>query len=615
MIVLEIHARAPLLDGAEFGAAGAYERIVATAHGWLDPADPANAAIADLAHAQRDAHGRIAWKSDVLILRPADPARGCGRLLYEVNNRGRVMIFASLCGGKPGNDPHDIAALGNALPLRHGFIMVWSGWDAGAPRAHGGLGISVPEARIDGKPITGTIREEFISGTRAGTLDGFSLSYPTATDDRLRCHLSVRPRRDAPARTIADWSFAGSRRVVLLPIGTKPEPGAIYEFSYPATQPKVLGIGFAATRDLVSHLRNDRSAQALLGRRMTHALGFGISQAGRYLREHIALGFNRDPQGRRVFDGVLTHVAGTGRLFFNTRFAQPGRTRTWHEDRDFPEIAFPFSTAPCPDPLTGGAPAALLRGDGSDPKLIETNTGTEYWQKGASLLHTDPAGTRDLDLPANVRGYFLAGTQHAGKAGMPRDPGPCRLPRNPHDPMPAMRALLIALDAWVAQDIAPPPSRLPRIADGTLVQAQAVVFPPMPGFSPPRAANDMTPVPDWTVPVRTPAGYAVLVPQVDADGNETAGIRLPDIAAPDGTYAGWNLYAAPMPDGELADRDGIFLAFSATPEAARQTGDARTPANLRPDRAKARAEAARRLLQDRLLLAEDAALWTGDHAR
>ncbi|MDE2514941.1 MAG: hypothetical protein KGL12_02840 [Rhodospirillales bacterium] len=610
MIVLEILSRAPFLDGAEFGTTGAYERIVARAHGWLDAADPANAPIADLALAQRDAHGRIAWQSDVLILRPADAARGNGRLLYEVNNRGRVMIFASLCGGAPGNDPREVATLGDALPLRRGFTLVWSGWDAGAPRAGGGLGITVPEAvQPDGSPIVAPIREEFISGTRAGTLDGFPLAYDCATEDRARCRLSVRPRRDAPARTLSDWAFAGARRIALLPAGTRPDPGAIYEFSYPACRPRVLGIGFAATRDLVAYLRHDGAAAALLGRRMEHALGFGISQAGRYLREHIALGFNRDPQGRRVFDGVLTHVAGTGRLFFNTRFAQPGRTRTFHEDRDFPEIAFPFSTAPCTDPHAPGAPASLLRGDGSDPKLIETNTGTEYWQKGASLLHTDPTGTRDLALPATVRGYFLAGTQHAGKAGMPADPGPCRLPRNPHDPMAAVRALLVALDAWVSTGRAPPDSRLPRIDDGTLVPADRVAFPAMPGFIAPRAANSVAPLADWTAPAEAP-GYAVLVPQVDADGNEIAGIRLPEIAAPLGTYTGWNLYAAPMPDGELADRDGIFLPFAADAAAAKASGDARLSRGERADPAPARAAIARALCDAGLLLAEDAARWT-----
>ena len=216
-----------------------------------------------------------------------------------------------------------------------------------------------------------------------------------------------------------------------------------------------------------------------------------------------------------------------------------------------------------------------MRGDDSDPKVIETNTSTEYWQKGASLLHTDPDGTRDVALPANVRGYYLPGTQHGGKAGMPRDAGPCTNPRNWHDPMPAIRALLVALDEWVANGREPPPSRLPRIADGTLVRAEAVAWPKLAALVPPRAANDVVALGDWTDPQPPARAWQALVPQVDADGNEIAGIRLPDIAVPRGTFTGWNLYKAPLPDGELADRDGTYLAFAATRAEREQSGDPR----------------------------------------
>jgi hypothetical protein len=310
-----------------------------------------------------------------------------------------------------------------------------------------------------------------------------------------------------------------------------------------------------------------------------------------------------------VFDGVFTHVAGIGRVFHNTPFAQPFRTRTWHEDHDFPEVEFPFSAATLVDPISGTSDA-LLRGEESDPKLIETNTSTEYWQKGASLLHTDPLGTQDVALPAKVRGYLLAGTQHGGKANMPRDKGPCVNPRNWHDPMPAIRALLVALDEWVVTDRAPPDSRLPHIADGTLVPAEEVVLPPVPGLTRPRAANDVAPLPDWTQPQAPARAWRALVPQVDLDGNERAGIRLPDIAVPRGTFTGWNLYAAPYASGELADRDGTFLAFAETPAARQAAGDPRPSLQERYADAAAYGAAVRdcvaALQRDRLLLAEDA---------
>ena len=573
---IEIKSRAPFVGGASFGPIGAYERLDGVAIGELDPTHPANRTIVNLDKAPRNARGRVEYRSDICILRPTDAEKANGRILYEVNNRGRIMLLANLCAGKPGNQPQTVADIGNALPLRRGFTLVWSGWDPGAPRANGGLGLDAPIATNNGTPIVRRIREEFISGSRGGELTQFRLSYEAATrDDAV---LTARRTQTAPRRPVA-FEFVDARTVRLTQ--GVPEPGSIYELRYNATNPRVLGIGFAATRDIVAHLRNSADGRDLLGHRPAHALAFGISQAGRYLRDHLAQGFNRDETGARVFDGMFTHVAGIGRVFFNTEFGQPGRTRTWHEDHDFPEIEYPFATA------------GLLRGD--DTKVIETNTSTEYWQKGASLLHTD--GTRDAALPPNVRGYYLPGTQHGGKAGMPRDPGPCINPRNWHDPMPAIRALLVALDEWVANGREPPPSRLPRIDDGTLVRAEAVAWPKVAGLTPPRAANDVAALDDWSDPKAPVQTWQALVPQVDADGNEVAGVRLPDIAVPTGMFTGWNLYRAPMPEGELADRDGTYLAF----------GKARYPS--KEAHAAHVAEVVAALQADRLLLEEDAAAY------
>ena len=594
---IEIKSRDSLVGGAAFGTAGAYERIDGVASGVLNPGHRRNRGIALLDQAPRNANGLVAYRSDFVLLRPADAAKGNGRLLYEVNNRGRIMLFANLCAGMTGNQPATAADLGNALPLRLGFSLLWTGWDPAAPKATG-LTLEVPV--IEG--LTKPIREEFVSGTRLGVHEVFKLAYEAVGE------ASVTVRRTQQAAHVPVAAEMVDRRTVR-PLA-EIETGSIYEVRYQATKPRVLGIGFAATRDVVSYMRHEGAA--LTGRPLEHTLAFGISQAGRYLRDHIAQGFNADEDGRRVFDGVLSHVAGIGRVFCNTPFGQPFRTRTWHEDHDFPEVEFPHSAAPMDDPVTGRS-GALMPGDITDPLLIETNTSTEYWQKGASLLHTDPLGTRDVDVPANVRVYLLAGSQHGGKAGMPRDHGPCFYPRNWHDPMPAVRALLVALDAWVAAGHPPPPSRVPRIDDGTLVPADRVKFPALPEFMWPGAANDVVPLLDWTDPMPAPRAYAALVPQVDADGNEIAGIRLPDVAVPTGTFAGWNLYDAPYPEGELADRDGTFLAFSPT-EAER--GDDPRP-SLEARQYQANHAAATRmviaaLLQDRLLLQEDAAIYISD---
>lgn len=590
MIVdIDIKSRTPFAGGAAFGDVGAYERIEGTATGALDPAHPGNKGIALLDRAPADASGRVAYRSDFILLRPVDPAKGNGRLLYEVNNRGRIMIFANLCAGAAGNQPASGADLGNALPLKRGFAMLWSGWDPGAPKPTG-LSLDVPI--IDG--IVQPIREEFVSGTRLGVHEVFKLSHEAVG----AASVTVRRTQTAERHPVASEMIDARTVRPLQPV----ETGSIYEVRYQATKPRVLGIGYAATRDIVSHVRRSD----LLGRPVEHTLAFGISQAGRYLRDHIWLGFNADEDGRRVFDGVYTHVAGIGKVFHNTPFGQPFRTRTWHEDHDFPEVAFPFSSTPMDDPLTG-ASGALMRGDASDPKMIETNTSTEYWQKGASLLHTDPLGQRDVDPPADVRTFLIAGSQHGGKAGMPRDPGPCVHPRNWHDPMPAVRALLVALDAWVAEGTEPPASRVPRIADGTLVPADRVAFPAIPGMVRPKDACDVAPLADWTDPAPAVRMYGALVPQVDAGGNEIAGIRLPDIAVPVGTFTGWNVYRSPYPDGELADRDGSFLAFPAT-DADRGSDPRASVAalykdNTRSGKVKTEAE---RLRRDRLLLADDA---------
>ena len=596
---IAVTRREPFVGGAEFGASGAYERIGGSASGTLDPRHPANRGIALLDQAPRNADGLVEYRTDFVLLRPADPVRGNGRLLYEVNNRGRIMLFQNLCAGAAGNEPKTAADVGNALPLRLGFCLLWTGWDAGAPKATG-LSLDVPA--IEG--LTRDIRDEFVSGTRLGRHEAFRLSHESTGRG---ISVTVRRTQTAPRQPVA-FERTDPRTIRL--VGATPETGSIYEVRYEATNPRVQGMGFAATRDLISHLR--RHGQAQTGRSITHTLAFGISQAGRYLRDHIAQGFNGDEDGNRVFDGVFTHVAGIGRVFHNTPFAQPFRTRTWHEDHDFPEIEFPFSSASLTDPLTGRT-GAVLRGDATDPKLIETNTSTEYWQKGASLLHTDPMGTRDVTLPPNVRGYLMAGTQHGGKAGMPRDNGPCVAPRNWHDPMPAVRALLVALDEWVTTGRPPPDSRLPRIADGTLVPAREVAIP---GLTPPRAANDVAPLTDWTNPAppsHTPPARAwhPLVPAVDADGNERAGVRLPDIAAPRATFTGWNLYAEPYPAGELADRDGTCIPFAATKAEREAAGDPRPSIAERYPTPAGYAAAVDRvvdtLLKDRLLLNEDAA--------
>jgi Alpha/beta hydrolase domain len=583
---IEIKAVEPLADSAPFGAAGAYERVIGVAKGEVDPKAPQNKGIALIDKAPVNAGGKVEYTTDFFILRPKDPAKGNGRILYEVNNRGRKMLIGNLCDGPQGmNDPKTVADLGNAFPLRQGWTIVWSGWDPDAPRANMGLGLTAPVATDHGKPIVQTVRDEFVSGTRGGALEAFKLSYEMANQDGAK--LTVRERQADAPQDVA-WTAIDAKSIKLA--DGKPKPGYIYEFTYQATKPKVQGLGFAATRDFVSFLRHAPAGREATGGAITHALAIGFSQAGRYLRHHISEGFNRDEQGRPVFDGIHSHIAGVGRLFFNVPFSQPARTSTQHEDHTAPEAWFPFSTATLEDPLTRQK-GSVFRGDGCDPKLIETNTSTEYWQKGASLLTTDPMGMKDVDLPSNTRAYMIAGTQHGGRAGATTDAGHNVNPRNPHNPMPAVRALLVALDNWVAKGLEPPATRTPTLRDGTLVEPDKTGFPSIPGAAVVKVTN-------LVKPSSGTGAYRTLVSKVDADGNEVAGIRLPDIAVPLAAYTGWNEYKPPYPRGELADRDGSYFAFAPEKISARYGNRAGYVAKVRTT--------IEQLKNDRLLLQEDA---------
>ncbi len=459
------------------------------------------------------------------------------------------------------------------------------------------------------------------------------LNYPAATMDKSKARLTVRTRHsDQRTEVPADqWEFENARSIRLLPKGTKFTPVAIYELWYEATGARVVGMGYAATRDVVSFLRYESADDkgtpnpiAGQGGGIRHAIAFGGSQAGRFLRHYVELGMNKDLRGRKVFDGVYSHTAGAGKVFANHAFAEPGRTTTQHEDHDYPENWFPFSTAQVTDPLTGKS-GALMRGDGSDPLMIETNTSTEYWQKAASLLTADPTGKRDLALPASSRVYLIAGTQHGGRAGLKPTPGLCANPTNPHSPAPAMRALVVALEQWVTEGIAPPASRVPSIAKGDMVDYAAVPMPKVKGFTISSVGNRVTPPVDWVDPPGSAAhthggpnvlagadgAYGTKVSAVDSDGNETAGILLPPIAVPLATYTGWNVYRdAPS---ELCDRDGSYVPFAKTKAERTTDGDPRPSIEERygsRDAYVAKVNAAAdALVRERLLLPADAAAY------
>lgn len=628
VVEFELDAIEPFADGASFGDHGSYVRVSGVAHGVLDPADPQNAVVVNLDQAPRNADGLVEYDMDVFILRPSEPGAGNGTILYDVTNRGRKFLLhwlndAPSTSGAAINDPKTLEDAGNGFVLREGYTIVWSGWDPGAPSGPGLMAIRAPVATADGEPIVQQIRDEWVFGTRGpGDQATASLSYEAASLDPAAARLTVRAHRgDQHVDIAADgWEYVDAHTIRLLPEGTNFDDGRIYNFWYPAKDPVVLGIGYAAMRDLISFFRYQPADDAgnvnpvALSSSTTGidaGLAIGISQSGRALRHFIELGMNQDEDGRQVFDGVLPHISGAGKVFANHQFGHSFRTATRHQDYSFPENWFPFAYAELDDPITG-AQASLLRGDGFDPLVIETNTSTEYWQKSASLLHTDPEGQRDVELADGARVYLIAGTQHGGRVGLSAEPGGCANPQNPHNPAPALRALLVALDQWVSDGTAPPPSQVPTIGAGTLVPLEAVKFPGLPGAEMPRYVTEYGVLESWVDPtIDAGPSYASLVSQVDGDGNEVAGIRLPPIAVPLGTYTGWNVYPADFAAGELCDRNGSFIAFATTEAEREAAGDTRSSLEARyptrGDYVTQVSAAASALVQQRLLLPEDAA--------
>src|SRR5262249_26413637 len=381
------------------------------------------------------------------------------------------------------------------------------------------------------------------------------LSYPAATLDPSQASLTVREREQDPriALPSSAWTYLSPTQIQ---ISRSPEldAGAIYEFIYPARDPIVMGLGFAAMRDVVSFLRwqsrddrgnpNPLNIEGAPGIQQVYA--FGSSQSGRYLRDMLWQGFMEDEDGRRVFDGIIAHKAGSRKTFTNFEFSQPGRFSRQHEDHLYGGDQFPFTYESRFDSISEKTDGLLARCRDSStcPKIMHTDTGTEPWQARSSLVVVDELGSDDIPLPTNVRAYYFSSTQH-GPALMP-ELGICQQLSNPAPFSPALRALLVALDRWVPYGFRPPASRFPRIDDGTLVPSlpqSEQGFPEIPGVTYDGLVNELS---ELDTSVQPPApipgrDYVVLVPKVDADGNDLAGIRLPGIEAPLATFTGWNL--------------------------------------------------------------------------
>jgi hypothetical protein len=642
-VELSITERFPFADGYEFGAVGAYERLVGRAHFAVDPDAPAQRHITDLDKAPTDAEGLVRFTGDFSILKPVDPGRRNRRIFFDYGNRGNKRMLQFFNDAPASNDPRTKAHAGNGFLMRRGYTVVWLAWQGDLLPGNGRMLLDLPVARERGGPIAGLVRVEYIAnrlGITTFPLSGHAStrSHPTVSFDPREASLTRRryPYDDRTPVPPESWCFArveggvgldnqGAEQAVMpsdthihIPSGF--EPGWIYELVYTGRDPLVLGLGHVAVRDFVSFLRYGKGDAAGLGS-IEKAYAWGRSQTGRCLRDFVYREFNADAAGRKVFDGILPHVAGAGRKWLNHRFANAVVSGgQQYEDHFNPADTFPFSYAETTDHLTGRRDAILKRPE-TDPLVIHTQTATEYWQRRGSLVHTDTRGN-DLPQPPTVRVYFWASSQHfADPIPKPLERGVRQNFLNTVATSMLFRAMIDAMDRWATDGAPPPDSRIPRRADGLLVAVEEWrrQFPAIPGVTLPHAPNslpllDFGPQAERGILKEPPevvpgGGYTVLVPAVDSDGNDKAGVRAPMVEAPLGTYCGWNLRARGFGHGAMHEFSGSYIPLPETPEERRMTGDPRRSILERYPNAEAYVAAitaaARRLVEDGLILEED----------
>lgn len=638
--LVRINAMAPTeIDLSVFGPSGPYLKIAGTFEGELDPADPRNAVIADLDLAPKSG-GKVRYTSTFMILRPANPGNGNRKIFYDFGNRGNKRILQWLNDGTETNDPGSAADFGNGFLMRQGYTVAWSGWDGEVRRQPHAMSIELPVAlNPDGATITGRVVAEAIPVAADRT--SIALPYPGATTEAGNGVLTVRQHESDAKTPVEGWRWVDAGHVEF------PGPARvqwIYEFVYDAKDPKVMGIGHAATRDFLSFLKYadkddagnpnplgiGQETRDERGRNIEAIYSWGRSQGGRVQRDFLRLGFNQDESGRAVFDGMMPYATGSGgNMWMNYRFAQPTVSAQQHSRRRSHEPELPHTWAVRHDPLTGESDGVLKRCLFIDtcPKVFNVESANEYWNKSSSLNHTDAYG-QDLpidDLAPNTRLYFITSIQHNTEFNLQATvPRACQQPVNPLYNGPVFRALAVALDEWVSFGIEPPRSVVPMARDGTLVPPEAVRFPRIPArhyagwpalpaaqFNPKgmnvNLAYNFSKVP----PEATGARYATLVPQVDRDGNDIAGIRLPFLQAPLGTFTGWSLikqeFGGAEPD--ICGQLGQFIPFAASKAERMSAGDPRPSIEerypTRSDYVKAVKDAAASLVRQRFLLIED----------
>jgi hypothetical protein len=580
LVRIEVSERSPILNGQSFGKAGSYERMIGKAYFAVDPMAAANRDVVNLKLAPRNAKGQVEFYADFVLFVPTSPEKSNGTLLFEVSNRGRKGLLHTFSLGKASNDPRTPAEFGDALLLKQGFTLAWLGWQFDIPREPPLMSVTVPIAKNpDGSPIQGIVRSDFVPDqaiTSFSLGDRLFFPYRVADPKDPSATLTERSLANGPRRVIprGQWSFTEDRGAVRKPSGF--EPGKIYEVVYRSQDPPVVGLGMAGIRDFISALKAGSAPVPLaaLAPAARRSLAFGSSQSGRFLRTFLYQGFNRDEQGRRVFDGVWANVAGAGRGNFNHQFAQPSRDARPFFNFYYATDIFPFTDLKESDPVTGLEGGILLRA-GQDhvvPKIFYTNSAYEYYGRAASLIHTTLDGSADVPLAPNTRLYVMAGGNHGPGSIPPARGHNTRYLNNGNDYQWIMRGLLIAIERWIAGDAAPPPSVYPRVDRHELATIDHIRFPALPGVVTPKRIHEVYRLdfgPDFRSrgivtmePPKMGPPFTILLPQVDADGNDIGGLKTPQVAVPLAVHTGWNLRnpAIGAPE-ELFSMVGSYFPF------------------------------------------------------
>jgi len=607
-----------------YGTVGEYEKLTGSIAGEVDPADPKNAVIQDLALAPVNARGMVEYSAEFVMLKPKDMSKASGVLRYDAPNRGNILTMVN-----------PVATPSDAVYLERGYVLLYSAWQGDVPKSSAArLTLTVPVAKNkDGTSITGTYRSELIPAAATpvmslpgGVFNGTMIPYaPVSLDNTLPGYSLTRRINDTDARVAippSDWKFANCDSAANPFPGTADganvclkggfDPKYLYELVYVAKDPKVMGVGLAALRDTVSFFRSKSADSAgtanPLAGRITHAIGQGTSQSGNAMKTFLHLGFNQALDGSKVFDGLYAHVAAR-QTNINTRFAVPGGGGAIRTDHTaFGQTAPRALDKDYVDPITGRKGGVMTRCAASNtcPKFFLGLSGTEFWQLQGSPVLTDAYGFNDLLQPANARIYYYASTQHGGNGGtasIAYAPTNSVYPRGTvaHH-TDTFRALFIALEDWVVHDTAPPASQVPSIAAGTLIRPDQQVYPVMKGLTWP-VSGVATAIPDFSyrgwfnaykvldygpqyvpqdesgiatqLPPLVGADYAIMVPKVDAStGLTTSGIRGVEVQAPLGTSIEFNYVATPGLI-DLTSLTGSYIPFHTTEAARVAAGDGR----------------------------------------